>query len=51
MGRKRRRKSPTGLIFVFMGVGVILVCIFPTEWMLVLMALTLIAAGVMLMKC
>lgn len=51
MKRKRHKKRPSGLIFVFLGIGIVLVCIFPTEWMLVLLAIALIAAGIMLMTC
>lgn len=51
MNRKRHRKSPSGLMFVFFGIGIVLVCVFPVEWMLIILAAMLIAAGVMIMKC
>lgn len=51
MKRRRHKKNPSGLIFVFLGLGIVLVCIFPAQWMLVILALTLIAAGIMMMKC
>ncbi len=50
---KRRNKKgmiAAGCAFVFLGVGIIVVCIFPSEWMIVILALTLIAAGISLMN-
>ena len=51
MKYKLHGKSPTGFIFVFLGLGIVVACIFPTEWMLIILSAMLIAAGVMLLKC
>ncbi len=45
-----KNNSRTGIIFIALGAGIIAVCIFPTEWIVVITAVTLVAAGLMLMK-
>lgn len=39
-----------GIAFVALGFGIVAVCIFPSEWIVVITAVTLVAAGLMLMK-
>lgn len=48
--KKRKNYFSPGLVFVALGLGVVLVCIFPSKWMVVLSAAALIAAGIMLIK-
>lgn len=47
---KKKRPFAAGSAFVFLGVGIVTVCIFPSEWMVVIMAVVLVIAGVTLMK-
>ncbi len=48
MKRRRRKNFSSGMIFIALGIGVVLVCIFPTKWMLVVLAAALVAAGCMM---
>lgn len=45
-----KNNSRIGLIFIALGTGIVAVCIFPTEWIVVITAVTLVIAGLMLMK-
>ncbi len=48
--RNGKNNCFTGGAFVFLGAGIITVCIFPSEWMIVIAALGMICAGVALLK-
>ncbi|MBQ7961641.1 MAG: hypothetical protein IJ289_03500 [Clostridia bacterium] len=50
--KRKRNKCPftPGSAFVFLGVGIVSVCIFPSQWMVVIMAVILVVAGITLMK-
>lgn len=50
MRRKKKNKGSIGVTFCALGVGVIMVCLFPSKWMVIIMALALVMAGAMLMK-
>lgn len=47
---KKKRPFAVGSAFVFLGMGIVTVCIFPSEWMVVIMAVVLVVAGIALMK-
>ncbi len=54
MNRKRKpkgRKNDAGIIFIFLGIGIVIVNIFPANWMLVILSVALVAAGVIITKC
>ncbi|MBQ8209270.1 MAG: hypothetical protein IJZ35_01625 [Clostridia bacterium] len=55
MNRKRRpngkKNSTFGTIFIFLGIGIVLVNIFPEKWMLVILSAVLVVAGVIISKC
>ncbi len=55
MNRRKRlnggKNSHFGSIFIFLGIGIVLVNIFPDKWMLVILAAALVVAGVILSKC
>lgn len=48
--KKKKCSEPTGIAFVMLGLGIALVCIFPSKWMVIILALALVAAGILLMK-
>lgn len=50
MKKKKKQSEPTGVAFAALGLGIVLVCLFPSKWMIIIMAIALIVAGVMLMK-
>lgn len=55
MNRKRRPyrngSCSYGTVFTFLGIGIVLVNIFPDKWMLVILSAMLVAAGVIISKC
>ncbi len=54
MNRRRPKghKSNTyGIVLIFLGIGIVLVNIFPAKWMLVILAAVLVVAGVIITKC
>ena len=54
MNRRRpkgHKNNTYGLVFIFMGVGIVLVNIFPAKWMLVILAAVLVVAGAIISKC
>lgn len=48
--KKNRCPFTPGSAFVFLGVGIVSVCIFPSQWMIVIMAVVLVIAGIVLMN-
>ncbi len=50
MKRNKKCGSEVGVAFVTFSVGIVIVCIFPLKWIVVLTAIMLVAAGVILMK-
>lgn len=51
MKRNSNKKNcHVGIAFVALGIGIVAVCIFPSEWIVAIIAITLVVAGVMLMK-
>ncbi len=50
MKRNKKCGIDLGICFVMFAVGIVVVCIFPSEWIVVLSAIMLIAAGIILMK-
>lgn len=48
---KGRKSNPYGVVFIFLGIGIVLVNIFPAKWMLVILAAVLVVAGVIISKC
>lgn len=48
--KKKKKSCSPGIALVALGVGVVMVCIFPSRWMVTIMACVLVVAGLMLMK-
>ncbi len=48
--KKKKCGSDIGIAFVMFAVGLITVCIFPSEWIVVFTACMLVTAGIILMR-
>lgn len=50
---KRNKKcggGDIGIAFIMFAVGIVAVCVFPSEWIVVFTALMLVTAGIILLK-
>ena len=50
MKRNKKCGSDIGVAFVTFSAGVVIVCLCPLKWIVVLTAVMLVAAGIILMK-
>lgn len=51
MKRNSNKKNDRiGIVLTALGIGIVTMCIFPSEWIVAITAITLVVAGVMLMK-
>ena len=50
MKKNKKCGSDIGVAFVTFSVGIVIVCLFPLKWIVVLTAILLVVAGVILMK-
>lgn len=50
--KKKKKKCPDAvdIAFAALGIGIVMVCIFPSRWMVAITALALVVAGIMLIK-
>lgn len=48
--KKKKCSCSPGVAFAALGVGIVMVCIFPSRWMVAIMACALVVAGLMMMK-
>lgn len=49
--KKNKKSGAMGIALAALGVGIVMVCIFPSKWMVVITASALIAAGILLSRC